>query len=120
MKRSLILLALLVALPLVAQTDLPPELAKELKAAEANGGSRFFEEFLNMLFMLGLLVGLLYVGTWIFKKMATTKMVQINETSSIKVLEQRALSTKSSLYIVEVEGKKIILGESINGITLLD
>ncbi len=119
MKKFLIAILFIACTPLIAQTDLPPEILKELQAAEANGGSRFYDELLNMFFMLGMLVALLYIGTWIFKRMTNTRMININETSNIKVIESRAISTKTSIYIVKAQGKTFALGESLNGIVNL-
>jgi flagellar biogenesis protein FliO len=36
----------------------------------------------------------------------------MNSGRSIKILERRPLSAKSILYIIEVEGKKILVSES--------
>ena len=122
---SLLSLTLFIA-PIAAQTNarstkleetipLPPE----LKEAETGGDSRFMTEFFNMLLVLGLIIILLYVGSWMFRKMLTQRTMQMNVTSQIKVLEQRTLSPKSALYIVSVMGKTMLISESQNGVKFL-
>ena len=44
------------------------------------------------------------------------RMEQMNVSSTIKILEQRNLSPKSVLYIVEVYNKHILIGESAAGV----
>ena len=40
------------------------------------------------------------------------RLTQANLTKNIKILEKRAISPKSLLYIVEIDGKKILISES--------
>ena len=95
---------------------LPPELREpETPASD----SRFMSEFFNMLLVLGMIVVLLYVGSWMFRRMLTQRNMQMNETSEIKVLEQRSLSPKSALYLVSVFGKTLLISESQNGVKFL-
>lgn len=68
--------------------------------------------FIRMLFVL---IGLLIItclGVYLFKRYATTRLQQSNHTRNIKILEKRAISPKSMLYLIEIGGKKILLGES--------
>lgn len=92
---------------------------------DSSGGqiSDFQEKFFRMIYLLALLVGLMIAASWILKKMMKTRISQMNVESSIKVLETRSLSPKSILYLVEVEGKRMIIAEShlkIEKITSLD
>jgi flagellar biogenesis protein FliO len=99
------------------EVPLPPEL-REAETSDA-GESRFMAEFFNMMLVLGLIVIVLYVSSWMFRRMVTQRTMNINESSNIKVLEQRSLSTKSALYVIEVFGKKMIISESLNGVKFL-
>lgn len=96
---------------------LPPELREE--ETPTGGESRFMSEFINMLFVLGLIVVLLYVGSWMFRRMLAQRTMQMNVTSKVKVLEQRPLSPKSALYVIEVYGKTMLISESLNGVKFL-
>lgn len=79
----------------------------------------FQAKFLNMLFILGLLVGFMILASWALKKMMRSRLTQINQVSAIKVLETRQLSPKSALYLIEVEGQALLIGESQTGLTHL-
>jgi flagellar biogenesis protein FliO len=68
--------------------------------------------FFKMLATLGVLIVFLVLSFWMFRKLAAGRLRQMNQGRSIKVLERRALSHKSTLYIVEFEGKEILLSES--------
>lgn len=92
---------------------------QELKKDEGEGDSHFWKNFIYMLFVLGLLVSMLLFLSWAMKKMVYTRLLQDNATSMIKILDRRSLSPKSMLYVVEVEGKRLILGESLHGVTKL-
>jgi flagellar biogenesis protein FliO len=94
-------------------------LPAELKGADTVTESRFASEFMHMLIVLGIIIVLLYVSAWMFRRMMTQRMQQMNVTSNIKIVEQRSLSPKSALYIVEVHGKTILISESHNGVKFL-
>lgn len=80
---------------------------------------RFFHEFINMLTTLGLIVAIVLLATWYFKKMLSTKVDQLNTTSQIKVIERRVLSPKVTVYLLDVKGEGIILAESATDVTRL-
>lgn len=80
---------------------------------------RFFSEFINMTATLGLLISLIFILAWFVKRMLNTKQIQGNATSLIKVTERRALSPKTVIYLLDIEGTSIVVAESHNGVTLL-
>lgn len=86
--------------------------------SETERGS-FYWEFINMLTTLGMIVAVLLIISWLFKKTLQTRMQQINVTSMIKILETRAISTKLSLHLIEVQNKGIVFAESTSGIEKL-
>ncbi|PJD98236.1 MAG: hypothetical protein CK425_00710 [Parachlamydia sp.] len=94
---------------------LKEDLLREGEEAEAP----FWKNFLYMLFILSFIVGLIFFLTWTMKKMVHTRLLQENIGSSIKILDKRSLSPKSMLYLIEMEGKRVLVGESANGITKL-
>lgn len=79
----------------------------------------FFGQFMKMLGTLGLLIAIMVAASWSLKRMLNTRVQQLNESSLIKVVETRALSNKSSLHLVEIDGKTLVIGEAVNSITLL-
>jgi flagellar biosynthetic protein FliO len=94
--------------------------ALELPSDEQHGGEEAFTAaFANMLKTLAFLVGALLLASWMLKKFLATRNQQLNGAGSIKILEQRPLSHRTALYIVEIEEKRFVLAESAQGVSLL-
>lgn len=91
----------------------------EEKKAVPNNDEAFSAAFLNMLGTLALLVCFMFFASWMLKRMLASRSQQLNTTSDIKILEQRSLSHKTSLYVVEIQGKVLALAESPNGVKVL-
>lgn len=68
--------------------------------------------FIKMIVVLIGLIALALLAFYLFKKISSSNMVQSNHYKNIKILEKRALSPKSILYLIEVGGKKLLIGES--------
>ncbi len=58
------------------------------------------------------LVAFLIIAAWALRKLTASRMGIFSSSKGIKILERKAISPKSALYIVEVEGKKILIAES--------
>ena len=82
--------------------------------------SRFLSEFMNMLATLGLVLCFILIAAWFLKRMLNTRMEQANVSSLIKVIERRALSPKTAIYLLEIQGKTLIISETAHGVTRLD
>lgn len=87
--------------------------------APAADNSRFWSEVVNMMATLGLIISLILIAAWFLKRMLNTKQEIENTTSIIKVIEKRGLSPKTVVYLLEIEGKSVVVAESQNGVTLL-
>lgn len=74
--------------------------------------TNFLGEFFYMLLMLGLLIGLVMFTTWFLKRMLYSRIESANASSSIKVLEKRSLSQRTHLYLIEYEGKNMVIAET--------
>ncbi|HEV8052406.1 MAG TPA: flagellar biosynthetic protein FliO [Parachlamydiaceae bacterium] len=81
--------------------------------------NRFWSEVVNMMATLGLIISLILIVAWFLKRMLNTRQEQVNTTSIIKVIERRALSPKTVIYLLEIEGKSMVISESQNGVTYL-
>lgn len=79
----------------------------------------FQSKFLNMLFILGLLIGFMILASRLLKRMTQTRLNQINTTSAIKILETRHLSAKSTLYLIEVMGQGLVIAETHTAVSHL-
>ena len=62
-------------------------------------------------FLMGI-VALIILTYWLMKRFMNAKIQQANESKSIKILERRVISPKSVLYLIEAEGKKVLISES--------
>lgn len=81
--------------------------------------SRFMYEFIKMIVILGGMVGILLFLSWYSKRMTAQKFEKGNDDSYIKILEKRALSPRSVIFLLEIEGKSILVGETPNGLVRL-
>jgi len=71
-------------------------------------GVAFVKMFLTLIVLVLLLVGTL----WFLRRLCRSRLQKNGGEQGIQILEKRMLSTKSILYLVEVEGKKVLLAES--------
>jgi len=122
--RLFIFCTLIFASPLQAQTILgtPPISESAVSGADPAGESsqyNFGREFLNMILNLGLIIAIVIAATWAVKRMSKTRLSKANHASIIKILEKRALTPKSAIYLVEIGGKTIVVGESTAGLHAL-
>lgn len=110
MKKTLSFLSLFLFLPLSGWSEEPFPLSE---------GSSFSDQLFHMILSLGFVIILLVIGTWVLKRFFGQRLQQLNSSCGIKIIERRTLSPKSVLYIVEIEGKKILIGETPAGINSL-
>lgn len=72
-----------------------------------------------MLLMLSILVGMLLFITYFLKRITLTRLDQLNTTSTIKIVERRALSNKTTVCILDIEGEKLVVAETPTGLVPL-
>lgn len=72
---------------------------------------------------LGLLTLLLFlvliIASRSMKKLQQNRFHSLNENHQIKILEQRLLSNKANLYLIEIPGKQVLIAETPQGIEAL-
>jgi flagellar biogenesis protein FliO len=83
-------------------TQTPPEVA--IPGYEG----AFIKMFLTL---LGLLVGIFFT-VWALKRFSQGKMGSQAGARTLKLIEKKPLSPKTMLYVVELEGKQVLLAES--------
>ncbi|NGX39077.1 MAG: hypothetical protein KR126chlam1_00397 [Chlamydiae bacterium] len=79
--------------------------------------------FLKMMFTLLGLIALIVISVWMLRRVSQGKMKQMNYGRSIKVIERRPLSAKSVLYLIEIDGKRVVIAESqveVRPITIIE
>lgn len=89
--------------PFSLQEPPPPEMAQD---------NRFLNEFFYMLFMLAILIGVVLLASWFLKRMLHTRIEQLNTQSQIKIVDKRALSQKTIIYLIEYEDQKFMVAET--------
>lgn len=100
------------------EIPLPPSLREHPKQ-ELPREDNFMREFVKMLMTLGAIITVLLLASYMIKRFTNTRIQQINESSDIKILERRAITAKTSIYLLDIKGKQIAIVESHNGLLLL-
>lgn len=67
---------------------------------------------LKMLLTLGGLLSLVFITIWGLKKLKQGRLGGFGSQKKIVILEKKPLSPKTLLYLIELDGKKILLSES--------
>ncbi|MGC1878415.1 MAG: flagellar biosynthetic protein FliO [Rhabdochlamydiaceae bacterium] len=89
----------------------PPELNPLSLPSSKEMTTSYESAFVRMLVTILGLVFLVFATFWILRKLGKGKF-KMGSSRTINVLERRALSPKSMLYIVEIGNKKVLLCES--------
>lgn len=79
--------------------------------------------FMRMILTLAGLIILIFLTIWVLRRLSQGRVGGNFSSRTIKVLERRALSHKSVLYVVEISRKKVVIVESqleVRTITTLD
>lgn len=100
---------------LIGEEAPPLPIIEEESPFERNAPD-FQESLYQMLTTLGLLLLVVIGVAYFLKRFLNQRMEQINADSDIKVLERRSLNPKSAIYLIEVEGTKMLVGESASGL----
>lgn len=100
-------------------SDISPFLIEEENKPSPLSDDHFFREFINMLGTLALLIAFMLFASWVLKRMLNQRVQQLNTSSHIKVLDKRALSNKASVYLIEINDKVFLVGESMNNLSLI-
>lgn len=80
---------------------------------------RFMYEFLKMLGVLSVMVAVLLGFSWYMRRLTGNTFVKSNDESIIKLIDRRSLSARTILYLLEIEGKSVLVGETPHGIVRL-
>ena len=78
--------------------------------------------FIRMLLSLLGLLALVFATFWFLKRMGKGKF-RMGSGHAIHILEKRSLSPKTFLYVVEIEGKHVLISESqleVRGLTTFE
>lgn len=93
--------------------------AEEAFSLTSGNGYHYWKDFVNMLITLLCVLAFILLTVWFLKKIMRSRMRTLNRSTAIKILERRPLTQKSSLYLVSVLGKGVVIAESSAGIQLI-
>lgn len=65
--------------------------------------------------MIATLIGLLlliFLTVWLLRRLSQGRLGLANSSRTIKIIEKRALSPKSMLYLIEIGGQRVVIAES--------
>ena len=65
-----------------------------------------------MFISLIVLVILLFVSYWFLRRLVQNRLQRGVGNAAIQILEKKMISPKTMLYLVKVEGKKVLVAES--------
>ena len=72
----------------------------------------FQHAFWKMIMALIALLLLIFFSVWVLKRLAQGRLRSMASKSSIKIIERKSISPKSILYLIEVDGKEVLISES--------
>lgn len=101
-------------------TPLDPEAILKEQALEESSDTNFYKEFFNMLLTLGFLLVVLFAVSYFLRRMNLSRIRLANDSTSIKILDQRSLSARSSIFVLQYGNQEYLIGETSNGMTLLN
>ncbi len=66
----------------------------------------------KMVLTLAALLALFALSYWLLKKVGRHRVTGMNNLKAIKIRERRPISPKTTLYLLELAGKEILIAES--------
>lgn len=91
----------------LTQIAAPPQFDQTALPATDVGMALF-----KMLLTLFLLAALIYASYWFLKRLIRNRLEKGVGKRTIEILEKRMVSPKTTLYLVQVEEKKVLFAES--------
>jgi flagellar biogenesis protein FliO len=101
----------------------PPGLDTHPESSPAQMTASYEGAFIKMILTLGGLVLVVFLTIWVLRRLGQGRFRSLGANRAIQIIEKRALSPKSILYIVEVGSKQILIVESqfeVRKLTTLD
>ena len=101
--------------------DLQPEGSNPVSSAVSNMAQEPAKEpelFVRMAKGLGFCLGLLFIGTALVKRYHPGAAMQGRDERRMVILEKLALSPKATLYLVEVDGKQMLVGSGSEALSI--
>ncbi|OGW15712.1 MAG: flagellar biosynthetic protein FliO [Nitrospirae bacterium GWA2_42_11] len=94
-------------------------LDKNIPIVGGFGSPDIYSSFFKMILALGVVLALLFISLYIFKRFLGKKMGIKGQNQDIRVITNAYIGSKKSIALVEVSGEKIVVGITPNHITML-
>ncbi len=85
-------------------------------ANEAPVGYNYWTHFLKMTLIIGGLLLFCFICMKTMRSMGSRRLLYGNTRHHIKILERRPLSPKSTLFLIEIGGRGLIVSDSPGGV----
>ena len=82
-------------------------------------GYNYWGQFCNMLLTLGFILILIFLSVYLLKRLMRSRIKQLNKSTGIRILERRSLTSKTSLYLIDILGKGVVISDSPSGIQVV-
>lgn len=81
---------------------------------------RFYGQFFKMMSILILIVLFLACVTWFLKRTLNSRLQKMGSDSLIQIVDRRILTPRTTIYVLSVLGKTVVLAETHHGVTPLN
>ncbi len=92
----------------VVNTPPPTEHTQQEMPVESSYG----HALTKMLLTFAALIVLFGVSYWLLKRVGRNRVTGMNNLKAIKIRERRPISPKTTLYLIELAGKEVLIAES--------
>lgn len=75
--------------------------------------------FISMIFALAVILGLLFAAVYFLKRFLPRSAPGMADNSAIKIIASRYLGPKSSIMIVDIVGKAVVIGVSAENVSFI-
>lgn len=72
----------------------------------------YWGKMFNILCSLLIVLAIFIAVAWMIRKLLHSRFERYNQVALIKILEKRALSPKSALYLIEIKDQLFLIGET--------
>lgn len=90
-----------------------------IEPSTVEGPYNYSGELVNMALSLVCVTAVIALSVFVMKKILKTKWRFQKNGQAITILERKALSPKSAIYLVDVLGKGLVIAEGPQGVTTL-
>lgn len=107
-----LLLLILSAAPLLSDETVDHSMEQVASVATPELGGSLWFQVAKIFFAMASLLVIMILASYLIKQLTHARHLQMNRSHSIKVVEQRALDPKTTLYIIKAHSKSFLVASS--------